>query len=133
MKIKIRKVLILLFIMCIIPIHSFAEPVGSGGTSSIDDIINDGDKFLETAQSSGQVINIRALQSFSGDIYNYIFAIGMVIAVIVGTFLGIKFMVSPLDKKANIKETLIVYGVGCAVLFGGYTIWKVVVTVLESL
>lgn len=130
MKNKIIKILTLLFIICIIPIHSFA---GTGGTASLDDIFNDGDNFLNNVKPSGQVLNITALKNFSGDMYNYILAIGMVIAVIVGTFLGIKFMVSPIDQKAKIKETLIVYGVGCAVLFGGYTIWKIVVEVLKTL
>ena len=133
MKNKVRKILILLFIICIIPIQTFADTPETSGTASIDDIFEDGDKFLENVKPYGQVLNTTALKQFSRDMYNYILAIGMVIAVIVGTYLGIKFMVSPLEEKAKVKETLTVYGVGCAVLFGGFTIWKVVVTVLESM
>lgn len=125
MKNRIIKIFIMLFVICIVPIRSWA------GTA-IDDIISDGDNFLTKGKDPSTVMKTTNLKSFSDDVYNMILSIGMVIAVAVGTILGIKFMISPVDEKAKIKEILVVYGVGCAVLFGAFTIWKIVVQILGN-
>lgn len=125
MKNKFINILMLVVIICVIPITSFA------GTA-IDDVVSDGDSFLDHASSPDTVINITELSDFSGDVYNLILSIGMVVAVVVGSILGIKFMISSVDEKAKIKETLIVYGIGCAVLFGAFTIWKIVMAILGN-
>lgn len=117
---------------------------GSGGESSssssedeapgsiVDEVFSDGKSFLGKADPVSTVINEEKLKDLSSDIYNILLAIGMVIAVIVGSILGIQFMISSVEEKAKIKEILIVYGVGCFVLFGGFTIWKIVVQILGT-
>ncbi len=125
MKNKVINIVMLVVIICIIPITSFAD-------TAIDDVVSGGDNFISHASSPDTVINIASLQGFSKDVYNLILSIGMVVAVIVGTVLGIKFMISSVDEKAKIKETLIVYGIGCAVLFGAFTIWKIVMAILGN-
>ena len=37
-----------------------------------------------------------------------------------------------LEEKVKVKETLIPYVAGCIIIFGAFTIWKVVVEVLKS-
>ena len=54
------------------------------------------------------IINEDGLKSTSDKIYNILTISGMIIAVIVGTILGIKFMVSSIEEKAKIKEILII-------------------------
>ena len=34
--------------------------------------------------------------------------------------------------KAEAKKALVPYAIGCAVVFGSFTIWKIVVTVLQG-
>lgn len=48
---------------------------------------------------------------------------------IVGTILGIQFMVASAEDKAKVKEALIPYFIGCAIIFGGFTIWSIVVNI----
>ena len=55
----------------------------------------------------------------------------MVIAVIVGIILGIKYMMASSEDKAQIKETLIPYVVSCVIMFGAFTIWKIVITIIQ--
>ena len=64
-------------------------------------------------------------------IYNILTISGMIIAVIVGTILGIKFMVSSIEEKAKIKEILIVYIIGCVVLVGAFSLWKIIVNLMS--
>ncbi len=54
----------------------------------------------------------------------------MVVAVIVGLIIGIRFMTGGIEEKAKIKELLVPYVAGCIVIFGAFGIWSLVVNVL---
>lgn len=77
------------------------------------------------------MIDEKGLQDFSDTMYNTLLLIGMVLAVIIGTVIGIKLMVSSVEEKAKIKEILIVYFIGCIVLVGAFSIWKIVITIMD--
>lgn len=123
MKNKIKYLIIIMLIACSIPMNSFCK-------TAVDTAISDGDKFIEKAKDTSTVVDTEELKYFSEDIFNMILAIGMVVAVAVGSILGIKFMLSSVEEKAKIKEILTVYIIGCVVLFGAYTIWRIVIYVL---
>ena len=72
------------------------------------------------------------IQDMSNLIYNILLIIGVVVAVIVGLIIGIKFMTGSVEEKAKVKETFVAYIAGCVVVFGAFTIWKVVVTIIQS-
>lgn len=127
MKNKVIKIAMIFSVLFMININNFVV----FAATTIDEVITDGDSFIRDGSKS-QVINMEGLKDFSGDVYNLVFAIGLVIAVIVGSVLGIKFMISSIEEKAKIKEILIVYGMGCAVLFGAFTIWKVTIEILGN-
>lgn len=99
---------------------------------SLDDIFTDADSFV----NSGRVVygeDSENLQKFSNTIYNILLAIGVAVAVIVGAIIGVKLMASNIDTKVEAKKLLIPYVVGCVVVFGGFGIWKIVVTILENM
>lgn len=52
---------------------------------------------------------------------------------IVGTILGIQFMIASAEEKAKVKETLVPYIVGCIVIFGAFTIWSIVVNLGQDI
>ena len=108
---------------------------------TLSDIFSDGDKFLEAENNKNNngILSDQEMQKAqdqindaSSIIYNVLFGIGMVVAVVVGSILGIQFMISTVDEKAEIKKTLIVYVVGCVILFGAFGIWKIVVNLLKD-
>ena len=41
-------------------------------------------------------------------------------------------MTSGIEEKAEVKAMLVPYIVGCVILFGAFTIWKVVLTILQN-
>ena len=49
------------------------------------------------------------------------------VAVVVGMVLGIQFMAASADEKAKVKEALMPFVVGCIIVFGAFTIWKIAV------
>ena len=98
---------------------------------SLDDVINDANSFVNKGQTLDSVNS--NLQEFSNTIYNILLAIGVSVAVIVGAFIGVKLMASNIETKVEAKQLLIPYVVGCVVVFGGFGIWKLVVTILQGM
>lgn len=94
----------------------------------------DGIKEFEKAGEGDEVdeINSEDLQTASGIIYNILLIIGIVAAVIVGLIIAMKFMIGSVEQKAEIKQTLIPYIVGCFIIFGAFGIWKVVLNILNQ-
>ncbi len=96
-----------------------------------DDAIKDGDDFLKQATSSP--MNEEGLKNLSNSMSNMLLLIGTIVAVAVGVVLGIKFMLASVEEKAKVKEMLTIYIIGCVVLFGAFTIWKICVELFSSI
>ena len=96
----------------------------------IDSTIKGADDFISKAETD-KVIDDGKLQTNIKDIYNIVLAIGTVIAVIWGLIIGINFMLGSVEEKAQVKESLISYIIGCVIIFGAFGLWKIVMVVLE--
>lgn len=102
----------------------------TSSTDSIDGIITSGEEFLKSADKD--LTDKESLQNFSVVIYNVLLTVAVAVAVIIGGILGIKLMTASAEDKAEVKQFLIPYVVGCVVVFGAFGIWKLVVTILQS-
>lgn len=101
---------------------------GNSG-ESLDDAIDDADKFINEGEIK---YNQSKLSEVSNTIYNILLSVGIMIAVIMGAILGIKLMISGIDQKVEAKKLLVPYVIGCVVVFGGFGIWKLIVTILQG-
>lgn len=99
-------------------------------STTIDSTIGSAKKFISNGKD--KTIDEDKLKSASDFLYNLLLGIGIIVAVIVGSILGIKYMTGSVEEKAEYKETLIVYLVGCVVVFGAFGIWKIVVNILAE-
>lgn len=97
---------------------------------TLENIIKGGQNFVENGKGSDP-LNSTSMQDLSGTIYNTLLAIGTIIAVIVGSILGIQFITGSVEQKAKIKDSLIPFVIGCVVIFGAFGIWKLVITILR--
>ena len=104
----------------------------NGSANTLDDMIADADNFVSAAGKSNKINNAE-LADLSGTIYNIALQIGVAVAVLAGMALGIKFMISGVDEKADVKKALTVYIVGCVVIFGAFGIWKLVVEIMQNI
>lgn len=94
--------------------------------------VDDADNFLK--KSDGTVgVNETELKSASSEIYNMLTSIGMIISVIVGLILGIIYMMSSAVDKAKVKESILPFLIGSAVIFGAFGIWKLVINTLSGI
>lgn len=115
------QIILILYMIVAFPIISNA--------ASLDSTLQGADDFVSVGTSTE--IDKSELHSASNFIYNALLGIGMVAAVIVGMFLGIKYMTSDSVEKASVKETLIGYLISCCIIFGAFTMWKIVVNILN--
>lgn len=128
---KMKKVVcvIFLFLMIIVSFFSYSLAAESQERSrTIDDTISGADQFISGANTTG-TFDEEKLQENIGIIYNIFFACGLVVAMAGGIALGIKFMTGSIESKAETKELLKPYLVGCVIIFGAFGIWKVVMSV----
>lgn len=128
-KIVYIMIIALIFIMFMsININTYAT------THTTGEVIVEADNFINKGESgSTKIFSEEDLRALSNTIYNILLVVGIVIAVLLGAILGIKFMMEGAEGKAEVKKALIPYVIGCVVIFGAFTIWKIVVSVLQGL
>ncbi len=97
------------------------------------DMFSIGDKFIKKGNSSKKNVNEEQLRTDASSIFKILTVTGIALSVIIGGILGIKFMMASAEDKAQIKEMLIPYIVGCVIIYGAFAIWKLVITVLQNI
>lgn len=133
--IKVLLVVFLINIMGISYNYAYASDV------SIDSTIKEGKSFIKTGKeaktSLGDPIevvnNATNFKIILKNIYIAFFVIGIVATVIISGILGIKIMIGSVEEKAKAKELLVPYIIGCTVIFGSYTIWKIAMIIAGNI
>lgn len=121
-----------LFIIIVILLMSIILfPKQSLATNSLGDIISSGDSFIATGTDAQNKLKTTDMKNFSDTIYNVLLTLGIIIAVVFAIILGTQYMMAAAEDKAQIKEAMIPFIVGCIVVFGAFGIWKALVTVLR--
>lgn len=96
-----------------------------------------GDDFIKKGyqadDNSITTISDEDLRNNASAMFKVFVAIGTVLTVIVGVILGISFMMASAEDKAQIKEKMVPYVVGCFVIYGAIGIWFAVVQILGRL
>lgn len=93
------------------------------------DIIQKGDSFLNDADANEAKVDPNKINDLSDKLSSVLLSVGIVIAVIVATVLGIQFMMGGAEGQAKVKEMLIPFVVGCVVVFGAVGIWKIALAI----
>lgn len=119
--------LIIVFILLIIMLFTQMVP-----SYALSKVMKDGDDFISSA-SSDAAIDDKAMKKTTNWIYNVLLIIGIAAAILVGAILGITFIVTGAEGKADVEKALVPYVIGCIVVFGAFGIWKIVVDVFQSM
>ena len=127
---KYKKLLINIMVIVIILFNLFIPNAYAG---PLQDIMNRAEGFVNNGENGGNVINNDALKEGSNTLYNVLLVIGIAVAFIWGIVLGIQFVTGSLGEKADVKKNLIVYLVGCVIIFGAFGIWRLLLQLLQPL
>lgn len=100
----------------------------------IRDIKQQTDGFIKKGEATANdAISQDSMKKLSNGIYNVLLILGICIAVIIGAILGIRFIIEGAEGKAEVQKALMPYIAGCVVVFGAFTIWKIIVLVLQGI
>ena len=127
---KYKKLLINVMAIFIIVFNLFIPNAYAG---PLQDIMNRAEGFVNNGENGGNVINNDALKEGSNTLYNVLLVIGIAVAFIWGIVLGIQFITGSLGEKADVKKNLIVYIIGCIIIFGAFGIWRLLLQLLQPL
>ena len=100
--------------------------------SSLSSIISGGDAFIKQGEEDIS-IDTEKLKGASDTVYNVLLVIGICVAVIVASILGIQFMIGSVEEKAKVKDAMVIFVIGCIVVFGAFGFWKIFVTIGQNL
>lgn len=128
---KNKKILINVIVIFIIVFNLFIPNVYAD--NPLEDIMNKANEFVSNGENGGNVINDNALKEGSNTLYNVLLVIGIAVAFIWGIVLGIQFITGSLGEKADVKKNLIVYLIGCIIIFGAFGIWRLLLQLLQPL
>lgn len=117
---------LLICIICVVILSSTScLPV----SHALGNVFRDGKDFLENGNAISETLNTTELEETSDYIYNALLGFAIMVAIIVAMVLGIQFMAASADEKAKVKEAILPFVVGCIVVFGAFTIWKIAVNI----
>ena len=74
-----------------------------------------------------------SLKTIGGKVLGVLQAVGVILAVVILTVIGIKYMMGSAEEKAEYKKTMIPYLVGAILIFAASTIANVVYQFATSL
>ena len=104
---------------------------------SINEILSEAQSFVSNLDKDGNklfsLLVGGSLINTSKTINNILLILSIVIAAVIGSFIGIKTMIASTEEKAQVKETLIPYLVGATICFGAFSIWSIMVSFLETI
>jgi hypothetical protein len=133
MKSKILSILLICaFLVLSITNINYAAPVSEDRNQTIDQVMGGAENFISGANTEN-TISQSSLKNTIDLIYNILLAVGIIVAVVAGAILGVQFMVASADGKAELKERLVPYVVGCVVIFGAFGIWKIVMIFINTM
>lgn len=88
--------------------------------------------FISKGSSGANDVDTTSLTTNFMGLGQILTMIGAGVMIIVTTYMGIKYIVSPPDKQAALKQQLIGIVVAGIVIFGAYGIWKAIIGVLNN-
>ena len=127
-KMLFKVCLITLLILCNLSVYS-TTCMADG---SLDDVMNNGNSFLNAGSESSTMIDQNDLKSLSNFISGVLLTIAIGVTVITGAIMGLNFITQSIEEKAKVKESMVPWVIGIIVSFGAFTIWEVAVNLFQS-
>ncbi|MEE1379236.1 MAG: hypothetical protein U0K52_02270 [Clostridia bacterium] len=121
--------LITLLVLCSLSLYSTT----CMADSSLNDVMNNGNSFLNAGSESSTMIDQNDLKSLSNFISGVLLTIAIGVTVITGAIMGLNFITQSIEEKAKVKESMVPWIIGIIVSFGAFTIWEVAVNLFQSL
>lgn len=80
---------------------------------------------------SGTLSGDDKISQIGGYVFNAVAVVGSGIAIISITILGIKYMVSSVEDKAQVKKKLVPFVIGAAIFFGASFVMRIIFDIVS--
>lgn len=135
-----KKIMVTLFCIILIILNQYNFVVASDISQQGQDWLNTGEANLPGNKvgtgTRNAILKLLGKSGTSnegfGALAGILTAIGVFVVLIVGVILGVRLMFTDPGKKAQAKEALIIYLVGCVIIFGALGIWKIIIEILDA-
>ena len=124
--------ILLVFIFILLILNSTHINVFANTTPD-SDFKGQADRWMELVKKEGENDTKRGKWTNFSDLAGILWGTGVVIVFVCGVILGIKYMFSSADEKANIKESLTPYIIGTVIILGALSIWAFLVKFAEDI
>lgn len=125
---KIKNIIKIVLIFIII--------IGAFGTNTVNanSIWEQSKNWLQTGESqrNNSAINESSYTGFE-ELAGLVWGLGVFIILIIGTILGIRYIMSTPEQKAQLNTALIAYLVGTVIILGASAVWKLAVEIFEDI
>jgi len=125
---KIIKVIVLIGIA--LGIAFYSKPVSAATT--LGSMTKQASAFIKKGAENNDKISYQKITDEFAGLGQILTTIGAGVMVAVVTYMGIKYLTAGPEAQAKLKVQLIGVIVSGVVIFGSYTIWKIVVQVAET-
>ena len=133
MKILKNKKIIILTIISLICVTTFIPNFAyAADLPSLGDIFTYAHDFESADAPAMDMIDSGTFDSTVKTVYDILITVAICVAFLVGVVLGAKYISGTIEEKAQVKKTLFAYLIGCAVVFGAFGIWRLVLNVLQT-
>ena len=104
-------------------------------TGNLKEIMEKGQSFVDEGEKQYKESNIDGQEVVKPiiTIGNILVTIGIAVLLGATAYMGIKYLTSGPDARAKLKQQLIGLLVSGIVIFGAYSIWKIVITIGQTL
>ena len=105
--------------------------------STVKDVFIDADKFVSSdidKDKAGTIsVSEDSIQKLSKIVSGVLVAVGIIVALIMISIMGISFMAQSVEEKAKIKESMMPFLIGAIVTFGAFGIWRVAISIMSKI
>ena len=127
---KIKKIIFILLISFVMMIL-FSRYIYASDYTTNYSIVDTGKEWIKTGESENDTFNPKTTNNNLQELSGLLMGIGIFIAVAVGIILGMKFMFSTAEGKAEVSKLLVPYIVGVVVVVGALAIWKLAIETFD--
>lgn len=111
---------------------SASSSSSSSGLSSFSSINEKAKGFIQKGSEQETISQSKVEQDLL-PLARILMGIAVLVLLSVGAILGVKYMISGADERANIKEKLIWYVISAVLIFGAVAIFNIVINVLNKI
>ena len=130
---KILSKIVAIILLCIIIISTISMSVYAETAMNASSMVSSARGFIDKGRDEADGVEIGDSLGQLSSFGSVLTTIGVAILVMVTIVMGIRYITATPEAQGKLKQQLIGLVVAAFVIFGSYSIWKIVVSIVKNL